>query len=894
MPHVSASWLRDHLSLPEDISGEEIAAALVKVGIEEEEIIPAAVTGPLVAGKVLSFVDEDHSNGKVVRYCRVDVGPYNDAPGTGAEPSKLPSRGIICGADNFAVGDTVTTVLPGAILPGPFPISARKTYGHISDGMICSERELRLGDDHDGIMVLDRIFPADELPEPGTDLIPLLGLGEEVVEVNVTPDRGYCFAVRGLARELALSTGYDYVDLGLPEAISQGIPGGGDSDDDVFLVEVDPESVLEGRAASDRFVTRVVRGIDPQAETPQWMVTRLEQAGMRPLSLPVDVTNYVMLDLGQPLHAYDLDFAEAPFVVRRAEPEEAFQALDGTELVLSEQDILITDSPDGKRGSRVVGLAGVMGGLNSEVQPDTTDVVIEAAHFDPVSVARTARRHRLHSESSKRFERGVDPALAPVAAARAAELIAEYGGGTIDPVQFDYNEVPSPSPIPMNVGEVARIAGLDLSTDQITDILVSIGCDVSVEGNNLLITPPSWRPDLVGPAHFVEEVARLYGYDQIGSRVPSAPGSAGLSAGQRLRRHTSTVLASSGLVEVLSYPFVGETHDKQLLPQGDARRNTVKLSNPLTGDTTGLRTTILDGLLQTAERNAARGVTPLALFEMGQVATVPTVVTAEIPGVSERPSDEELSALFAGVPNQPWRVAGVMGGPLAPRSGAQMEAGAAGLGPWDWSDALEAARMVCNAAGVNLEAARTWNPAVDVSGKRFGPPVPPLVAEPEQTAPWHPSRCATLFVRQGRKMVVLGRAGELHPKVVENFGLPARSVAFELDLKALESVLPQGFLKSKRVSVFPPAKEDFAFVVADSVPEEDVAMTIKRAARDVLESVTLFDIYRGDQVPEGHRSVAYALTLRAPDRTLSAADVEQVRQKVITEVEKRLGAKLRA
>ena len=894
MPHVSASWLRDHVELPDQITGEEIAAALVKVGIEEEEIIPAAVTGPLVAGKVLSLVDEEHSNGKTVRYCRVDVGPYNDPAGTGAEPAEIDSRGIVCGADNFEVGDTVVTVLPGAVLPGPFPISARKTYGHVSDGMICSERELGLGQDHDGIMVLDRMLPAGEIPDPGTDLIPLLDLGEEVVEVNVTPDRGYCFAVRGLARELALSTGYSYVDMGMPGAIEGGLPPVAANGEDAFPVEVDPESVLEGRAASDRFVTRIVRGIDPAAPTPQWMVTRLEQAGMRSLSLPVDVTNYVMLDLGQPLHAYDLDFAQAPFVVRRAKAGEEFETLDETELVLSDQDILITDSPDGQKGARVVGLAGVMGGLNSEVQANTTDVVIEAAHFDPVSVARTSRRHRLSSESSKRFERGVDPHLAPVAATRAAQLIAEYGGGTIDPVQFDYDQVPEPKPVSMSVDEVARITGLDLSADQIAELLMSIGCDVELREETLLITPPSWRPDLVGPAHFVEEVARLYGYDEIGTRVPSAPGSPGLSAGQLLRRRTSTVLAGSGLVEVLSYPFIGDTHDRQLIPLDDARRNTVRLTNPLAGDTTGLRTTILDGLLPTAERNAARGVTPLALFEMGQVAAVPTVVTAQIPGVDARPTDDELSALFAGVPAQPWHAAGVMGGPIAPRSGAQMEAGAPGMGLWDWSDAIEAIRMVCEAAGVNVEASRTWNPAVNVSGKRFGPPVPPLVAKPEQTAPWHPSRCATLFVRQGKRMIVVGHAGELHPKVVENFGLPARSVAFEVDLQALENVLPQGFVKSKRVSVFPPAKEDFAFVVSDSVPEDDVVMTIKRAARDLLESVTLFDVYRGGQVPQGHRSVAYALTFRAPDRTLSATDVEQVRQRVIDEVEKKLGAKLRA
>ncbi len=889
MPYVSGSWLRDHVAVPEDATAAQIAEDLVRVGIEEEEIIPAAVTGPLVAGVVLDYKVEEHSNGKSIRYCRVDVGDYNDAPGTGAEPSDLPSRGIVCGAHNFEVGDTVVVTLPGSVLPGPFPISARKTYGHVSDGMIVSDLELGLGEDHDGIIVLDERMEAANLPTPGTDMIPILGLGEEVLEVNVTPDRGYCFAVRGLAREYAHSTGADYKDLGLAASLETDLPT---SDENSFGVVVDPASEMEGRPASDRFVTRIVRGIDPNAPTPQWMVNRLEQAGMRSLSLPVDVTNYVMLDLGQPLHAYDLDFVKAPFVVRRAKDREPFVTLDGSELTLSEQDILITDSPEGEEGSRVVGLAGVMGGLNSEVQDDTTDVVIEAAHFDSVSIARTARRHRLHSESSKRFERGVDPLLPPVAAARTAELIAKYGGGTIDETGFDYDEVRPLPPVKMKTTEVARVAGLDLSAKEIAALLELIGCQVELSGDDLSITPPTWRPDLVGPAHFVEEVARLYGYDRIGSRVPKAPGSAGLNAAQQMRRRASSALADTGLVEVLSYPFISDTHDRQLLPEGDPRRKAVQLANPLADDTAGLRTRILDSLLETAERNAARGVTPLALYEVGQVAVGDDITPAQILTVEHRPEQEELDVLLAGVPDQPWRVAGVMGGVAAPKSGAELETAAEGLGNWDWSDAIQAAQHVGSVNGVTIEASRTWKP--EASGKRYGPPLPALVPNPGDTAPWHPSRCATLFVRRGKGYVVVGHAGELHPKVVENFGLPARSVAFELDLSALELVLPTGFLKVKPVSVFPPAKEDFAVIVSDQTPETDVASTIRRAAGPLLESLSLFDVYRGDQVPEGSRSVAYALTLRAPSHTLTAPEVEEVRKSVINALDKRLGAKLRA
>ncbi len=891
MPYVSIDWLKEHTEVPEDTTIEQVAQALVDVGIEEEEIFPAAVEGPLVAGRVLEFDSEKHSNGKTIRYCRVDVGDFNDAPGTGAEPSGLPSRGIVCGAHNFEVGDTVVVVLPGAVLPGPFPISARKTYGHVSDGMIVSMRELGLGEDHDGIIVLGETLDVGELPKPGTNMVPILGLGEEVLEVNVTPDRGYCFAMRGLAREYSHSTGSAFTDPGLPEALKEPLP---ESSEGAFAVVVDPNSVQEGRAACDRFVTRIVRGIDPNAPTPSWMVRRLEQAGMRSLSLPVDVTNYVMMDLGQPLHAYDLKFAQPPFVVRRAGQGEIFTTLDEHDLVLSSGDILITDSPDGAQGSRAVGLAGVMGGLDSEVKEDTTDVVIEAAHFDPVSIARTARRHRLFSESSKRFERGVDPNLAPIAAARTAELIAKYGGGTIDPVGFDFNEVSEPETIVFPASEVARLSGLDLESSKIAEILTEIGCTVEQDGDQdtFLVTPPSWRPDLAGPAHLVEEVARLHGYDKIPTTIPRARVGGGLTPAQLLRRRTASTLANQGLVEVLSYPFVASSFDRQGIPQDDPRRVAVRVANPLSDEAALLRTSIMDSLLETAERNAARSLSPVALFEMGQVATPEGTAPAEIIGVEERPTDEQVDVLLAGVPDQPWHVAGVMGGAYAPRSGAELDSGEPAPSPWRWSDAIEAARTIAGSAGVRLEQTRWWLP--EAPAKKPGPPMPPLAPSAEATAPWHPTRSAILFVRTGRGLKVVGHAGELSPSVCQEYGLPKRSAAFELDLDLLGSLAPTAPLKVRPVSSYPPAKEDYAVVVREDVPEADVAAVIRRAAGKLAESLVLFDVYRGSQIPKGHKSLAYTLTLRAPSHTLSAEEVESVRAAVVTALSKRLGAELRA
>ena len=454
MPMVPLSWLADHVDVVDGTDAEALAAALVKVGLEEEEIHPARVIGPLVVGRVLTRVEETASNGKVVNYCRVDVGEYNDAPGTGKEPSELPSRGIICGAHNFDVDDLVVVSLPGAVLPGDFQIAARKTYGHISDGMICSARELGLGEDHDGIIVLPKYFPDREIPAVGTDIVSWLGLGEEVLEINVTPDRGYCFSMRGIAREYSHSTGAAFRDPGLPGVIAAEPPA---ANADGFPVVFADDAPIRGREGVDRFVARIVRGTNPAAPTPRWMVERLEAAGMRSLSLPVDITNYVMLDLGQPMHAYDLGALAAPIVVRRARAGETLVTLDEEKREFDVQDLLITDSPQGE-GSRIIGIAGVMGGAYSEVEEGTTDILFEAAHFDSVSIARSARRHKLHSESSKRFERGTDPQLPAVAAQRAVELLIEYGGGTVDEGVTDVDQRADATVISLPVGERPLVA----------------------------------------------------------------------------------------------------------------------------------------------------------------------------------------------------------------------------------------------------------------------------------------------------------------------------------------------------------------------------------------------------------------------------------------------------
>ncbi|MDO5025850.1 MAG: phenylalanine--tRNA ligase subunit beta [Trueperella sp.] len=862
MPLIPIDWLAEHVEVPADLTATQLAADLVRVGLEEEEIHRPEVSGPIVVGKVLTLDAKEQKNGKIINYCRVDVGAHNDAPGTGKEPSDLPSRGIICGAHNFTVGDYVVVSLPGAVLPGDFQISARKTYGHISDGMICSARELGIGEDHSGIMVLAS-SPAEAaakgVPAVGEDVLEYLGLAGEVLEINVTPDRGYCFAMRGVAREYSHSTGAKFTDLGLEENLAQPLPP---VNNQGFPVTVEDDAPVHGVPGCDRFVTRIVRGVDPQAESPKWLRDRLNRAGMRPISLAVDATNYVMLDLGQPLHAYDLDKLTAPIVVRRARPAETLVTLDGQERKLGAGDLLITDSAGG-HAARPIGLAGTMGGLDTEITAGTQNVLIEAAHFDKVSVARMARNHRLPSEAAKRFERGVDPRVAPVAAQRVADLLVEYGGGKIDDANFDYNETTAPQPQKFPVAEVARLTGLTPSKAEIVEILQQLGCEVTATADDtvLLVTPPTWRPDLIGPAHFVEEITRLIGYDEVATKLPPAPPGNGFTVAQRQRRDIARTLAEQGWVEVLSYPFVSAgTLDAQEIPDGDIRRTMIRLANPLQEEAPYMRTSLLDSLLEIARLNVARGNPTVAIFEAGLVTHPQGIKPAANPGVGNRPTEQQLAALAGALPNQPHHIAGV--------ASAQVTQAAADLPAvkWDWRDAIAAVKQAAHTLGVQVEVVNAQYP------------------------PFHPGRCAQVKVGE----VVLGYAGELAPKVCQAFDLPERTIAFEIDTDKLLAQRGDDAMEVRAVAAFPPAKEDIALVVDADVTVAAVAKVIAEAAGKVLEELRLFDVYTGDQIPEGKKSLAFALRFRAVDHTLSAEETAAVRNRIVKQAAKKFGAQLRA
>jgi phenylalanyl-tRNA synthetase beta chain len=840
------NWLGEYVELPAGVTALEVAASLVKVGLEEEGIHGGDVTGPLVVGRVLEFTEEPQKNGRTIRWCSVDVGEHGvPLPEGGFGP-----RGIVCGAHNFVVGDKVVVSLPGAVLPGGFTIAARTTYGHGSDGMICSAKELGLGDDHAGIIRLGE-WQLGDAPV-GADAIALLGLDEETVEVNVTPDRGYALSLRGIAREYRHATGAAFTDpalIDVPPASADG-----------FEVRLDDGAPIHGVLGSDRYVARIVRGVDVAAASPHWLRRRLEQAGMRPISLPVDVTNYVMLALGQPLHAFDLAKLAPPIVVRRARAGERLTTLDDVDRALDPEDLLITDTA----GERVLALAGVMGGAGSEVSSTTSDLLIEAANFDAVTVARTARRHKLSTEAGRRFERGVDTALADRAAELAVRLLIEFGGGTAGPVT-DVGEVAEGALIWMSAGLPSRLVGCDWTREQVIESLVEIGCAVEsdvADPDRLVVQAPTWRPDLQADVDLVEEVARLRGYDTIPSVLPVAPPGRGLTPGQRVRRSVARALAEYGLVEVLTYPFARPgIHDAFGLPADDPRRVALKLANPLSDEAPYLRTSVLSTLVEAARRNVGRGFTDLGLFEIGLVTRPePGAAPAGRPSVARRPTDAELEALNAAIPPQPRRVAIVLAGhrELPGWTGPGRVA--------DWSDALDAALLVARTVGVE-----------------------PTVTKDAEHPPWHPGRCAKLDIDG----VLFGHAGELHPKVVAELGLPARSVAAEVDLDVLIAA-SGAIVLAEPISTFPMAKEDVAIVVDAAVPAGDVQAALAAGAGELLESIRLFDVYTGAPIEPGKRSLAFALRFRAPDRTLTAQEAAGARDAAVAAATARTGAVLRA
>jgi phenylalanyl-tRNA synthetase beta chain len=819
------SWLRDVVQAGSpgwDVSADELEQTLIRIGHEVEEVIPVGpVTGPLTVGRVVE-IEELTEFKKPIRAVKADVGD--------GQP-----RDIVCGATNFAAGDLVAVALPGTVLPGDFTISKRKTYGRTSDGMICSASELHLGTDQSGILVLP-----PGTAEPGDDAADVLGLDDVVFHFAITPDRGYCLSVRGMAREIACAYDLDFVD---PAEIVP-LPAQGEA----LPLTIQPSTGVR------RFTLRPVTGIDPNAVSPWWMQRRLLLSGIRAISPAVDVTNYVMLELGHPMHAHDRTRITGGFRVRFARDGESVVTLDDIERKLNARDVLIVDDV------ATAAIGGIMGAGTTEMRDDSTEVLLEAAVWDPAAVSRTQRRLRLTSESGRRYERFVDPAISVAALDRASTLLAEITGGTIEPTLTDWKGEPPRRdwafpPIEIAADLPDRIAGVDYADGTTRRRLQQIGATVDANDGKLTVTPPSWRPDLRQPADLVEEVMRLESYDVVPSILPLAPPGRGLSPVQKRRRAIGKSLALSGYVEVLPTVFVSAgVFDQWGLPAEDPRRRTMDVLNPLEADRPQLATTLLPPLLEALSRNVSRGAVDVALFTIAQVVRRTEHTRGMPPLPLDRGlTDEEIQALDDSLPHQPQHVASVLTGLREPR------------GPWgpgrpvEPGDAFEAVRIIGRAAGVEL------------------------TLRASQYLPWHPGRCAEVLIGD----TVVGHAGQLHPGVVERSGLPKGTCAVELNLDAIP--ITERLLVPS-VSPFPAVFQDVALVVDEEVAAQSVVDAVRDGAGELLEDVRLFDVYTGPQIGEGRKSLALALRFRALDRTLTEDEASAARDAAVQAAADRLGA----
>ncbi|NDE71362.1 MAG: phenylalanine--tRNA ligase subunit beta [Actinobacteria bacterium] len=750
---IPQSWLAEFITFPKNITPSQIAEAFVKVGFEVEGIENPAdkIKGPLRIGKVLE-IEELTGLKKPIRYVALDCGEKS-------------TRYVICGARNFEVGDLVVVALPGAVLPGDFAISARETYGRMSNGMICSSRELGLGDDHSGIIVVEK-----SAAKVGANAIDVLEMNDPIIDIAINPDRGYAMSIRGAARELAMSLGRPFVDIDSKKLISN-------LERKKKRGKIIPAQISDPTGA-DEIYLRTLRGFTSQAQTPAWMAKRLQQCGMRPISLAVDITNYVMLELGQPLHAFDGDLITGTLRVQRAGKYKSITTLDNQKRALHKDDLLICDD------KKPLALAGTMGGLDSEVTEKTETIALEAAHFDSVSIARNSRRHILSSEASRRFERGVDPVLAEIASARAALLLIELGGATY--VGSSIKSIKSKlAPFTFDPSAISRLIGATYSNNEIERALRAIG----------------------------------------------------------------------GQIEVHNYPFVSAQQMELFGFTGD-RAKTFEIANPMSEEFPYLRTHLTPGLVSAAARNLARGERSVALFESGLVfRNTEKLMPARDISVEKKPSAAQVKRIYESVPRQALHIAGVIAGEIE-NSGWWGKGRRA-----EWSDAIDIVRELLDEI------------ITDYSVKNV------------ELAPWHPGRCAE-FTVAGKP---IAHAGELHPRITSALGLPERTIAFALVLDAIPVAAQVSALP---VSTLPAAIQDISLFVPSSVTAAEVEAALRAGAGPLLESVKLFDRFQREG--EDQISLAFTLTFRASDRTLTSEEVSQLREEAGLSATKKCGATIRS
>ncbi len=798
---VPLSWLHDFVPL--DAEPRAIAEALDRLGLEVEALdAPGAeITGVKVA-RILEV--RPHPNADKLQLCDIAFG---DGTTT-----------VVCGAPNVANGMVVAYAPSGATLPGGFKLEKRKIRGEVSDGMLCSSRELGLGDEHDGIL------PLNAHTELGTDVRDVLGLHDVVFDLSVTPNRSDAMSIVGVARDLAAHFG---VPLDVPEP-SVDISG----DADAISVVVD---------AADRAPRFTARSIGvTMGASPEWMQRRLTLAGMRPISNVVDVTNYVMLERGQPSHAFDLDRLRGPgLVVRLADAGETLTTLDAVERKLLPSDLLICDAD-----RRPQAIAGIMGGAEAEVHDGTTGIVLEVAYFTPMGISMTSKRLGLRSEASARFERGVDPNGVLRASDRVVELLTEIAAAPVGPPAIDeYPKRIERERIRVRPARVAAVLGLALDGTQVREALRPLGIEIADVGTEaedpdiFTAVAPTFRPDLTREIDIVEEVGRRIGLDSIPRTLPhTTEQEGGLTLRQRARRLVTDVMVGLGHSEAMTLPLIAEADVTRLGRTLDA---TVRATNALSTDEPILRPAILPGLLKSVAHNASHGLADVALFELGHVFAAP-------PKGQLLPDERDhVAFVISGT---------VRRGPIEPDRAVDV---------YDATDAL-------NAIVDSLALGSVMTRAEDTAGFRAG-------------------RAATIVVDGAS----IGTVGEFDPQVLDAFGATGPAVGFELDLGPLLS----GSLRDRAftaLSHYPAAAMDLAFVLDDSVPAAAVLATVRAAGGVLLEDARLFDEFRSDALGAGRRSLAIAVRFRAPDRTLKDEEITRVRNACITAVAKRHGGELRS
>ena len=793
---LSLSWLQDYVAL--DVAPEELARRLDMTGTKVEAIHrPGADTEGVVVAEVLDI--GAHPNADNLSLVEVTTGPGH-------------SQRVVCGAKNFAVGDRVPLAQVGARLP-EMTITERKIRGEVSLGMLCSSAELGVAKDSSGILVLQPEAPL------GEDVVEVLGLRDVILELELTPNRPDCMSMIGMAREIGALYG---LDLRVPEVGSAGSSAGAGID--ITIDIEDPE-------ACPRYLARYMTGVSV-GSSPPWMAARLLAGGFRPISNIVDVTNYVLLETGHPLHAFDAQrVSDHHIVVRRATQGEKLTTLDGTERQLDPKDLVIADP------TKSLAMAGVMGGLDSEVTGQTTEVLLEAAVFEKASIAFTSRRHGLRSEASAHFERGVDPEGVPFAAQRAADLMSEFASAQVATEVWD--EYPSPRQRPrieLRAARTTRILGLEIEPEAQAAHLRSLGADVEQSGDVLVVEVPSFRPDLGLEEDLIEEVARLEGLERLPSTVPKGL-AGGLDPMQTLERTMRRSLVVRGLNEAWTSSFMSPTDlDDLELDAGHPARRLVEVSNPMLEDEPAIRSTLLPGLLRSTALNFSHRAPGAALFEIGRVYAPATEL-----------ADEQLvlAAVFAGEKTpQAWS---------APAE------------TWDFFHA----KGILEATLVDLK-------------------VPDLSFASISAAPFHPTRAAHISIGS----MPLGILGQLRPDIAERWDIPAETVILEVAMGPILAAVDRT-KKASGLPRFPSMLIDLAVVLDEGIAASAVQTVLEKAGAPEVVSARLFDMYRGEQVAEGKKSLAFALELRDPERTLTDEDATRVRERVLMALQERTGAELR-